>query len=500
MKSLKYFASSFIWGLAAKLLDAVAKFITIPLLLHYFGKESYGLLTLVFAANAYMQLLDLGINTGAVKYFSQWIAEKKHDLIQSVSRTSISFYLIIGLINSIILIFLSFYSGSLFNVSSAQADVLETLFLILAFFSFFNWSTFVLNQLLIADEKIAFIQQVGIGKSFLNIGLVLTAINLHLSLTIYFISFLTINSLVILPLFLKAKHLNLINSFVPGRDWLNFQIILKYSLAIFAMGIFQFTATQSRPIILGMFNVTGVGILSDYRVIEVFPIFIISIGGMILTILLPKSSKLVQLNDRKKIKELAYNGTSYTSILVLLLCFPVIINSRDLLMLYVGEQYIQLAPWLSLWVFTIVLFLHNSPVASLVLATGKTKVLVYSSAIACTVSLIINAVLCPMIGIGSAVVGYLVYIIIQMSFYYLYFNSRILKLESFKVFMSFIVPTFIAVLISVPLFLLDFNSFHPLSLILIKLSLWFFSFGGIVISLKLIDVKQLVASLKRVNS
>ena len=74
MGQIRYFAGSFIWSVISKLTDAAVKFFTIPLMLHYFGKDNYGILTLAVATNAYMNLLNLGINTGAVKYFSQWIA------------------------------------------------------------------------------------------------------------------------------------------------------------------------------------------------------------------------------------------------------------------------------------------------------------------------------------------------------------------------------------------------------------------------------------------
>ena len=73
MSQVRYFAGSFIWGVISKVSEAAIKFFTIPLMLHYFGKDNYGILTLAISTNAYMGLLGLGINTGAVKYFSQWI-------------------------------------------------------------------------------------------------------------------------------------------------------------------------------------------------------------------------------------------------------------------------------------------------------------------------------------------------------------------------------------------------------------------------------------------
>ncbi|MEP6584173.1 MAG: hypothetical protein ABJA90_07890 [Ginsengibacter sp.] len=497
MGQIRYFAGSFLWSVISKLTDAAVKFFTIPLMLHYFGKDNYGILTLAVATNAYMNLLNLGINTGAVKYFSQWIAEKKYALIHSVSSTSVSFYLIIGVVNSIALIVIALFGQHLFHISPQQFSLLKTMFFIMAFYAIINWSTSVFNQLLIANERITFIQQINIIKSIANLLLIYLTTRFSLSLLNYFILFSTLNSVFVIPYYLKARNSNLIRTFLPGKDWKNFKLIYRYSLSIFAMGIFSFTATQSRPIVLSMFNNSGAGILAEYRVIEVFPIFIISIGAMIITILLPITTKLVQQKQHEKIAEMAYKGTGITSILVCVLCFPIMINSRDILTLYVGEKYGFLAPWLSLWVFTIILFLHNSPVASLVLSTGKTKMLVYSSAIACVTSIIINAFMAKAYGVGSAVLGYLIYIVIQMSFYYLYFNTKILNLESIKVFKAFAIPTLIAFIACLPLYIFKFDSLPVLLIVLIKAVIWILLFFAMIFIFKIIDLQKVVEYIKK---
>ncbi|MCD7973949.1 MAG: polysaccharide biosynthesis C-terminal domain-containing protein [Candidatus Azobacteroides sp.] len=263
------------------------------------------------------------------------------------------------------------------------------------------------------------------------------------------------------------------------------------------MGIFQFTATQSRPLILSIFSNEGAGILADYRVIEVFPIFIISLGGMLISILLPKTSQAVQQNDQITIERIAYQGTKYTSILVSSLCFPIILNAADLLTLYVGESYKHLAIWLGLWVFTLTLFLHNTPVASLILATGKTKMLVYSSAIACIVSVLINAILCNNFGVGSAVIGYLVYIIIQLLFYYLYINNKILNLNSFKIFKNFIFPTFLGIIIAIPIHFITFCKEYSVIGIIIKTIIWLFSYYMLLFFTNTVDKKKITSIIKK---
>src|SRR5690606_35490023 len=71
--SVKRIFSGSAWGIMAKILDAAAKFVTIPLLVGYYGKVDYGLIALAFSLNAYLRLMDLGMNVGSVRFFSMWV-------------------------------------------------------------------------------------------------------------------------------------------------------------------------------------------------------------------------------------------------------------------------------------------------------------------------------------------------------------------------------------------------------------------------------------------
>lgn len=492
-----YFLKSFCWGVLSKIIHAAVQFISVPLLLAYFGKSDYGLITLAISVNAYMSLLDMGMNTGSVKFFSQWIARENYDMINRVSRTNLTFYLILGCINSIILVILSYFSDSIFNISIEQVKTFQSLLVALAIISIVNWMTFVFTQLLIADEKIKYIQNVLSLKSILLLIIVYVTIYFKLSLFKYFITYLLMNSIIIIPYYIICKKRNLIKSLIPGFYWKDFSVILKYSLAIFIMGLFQFTATQSRPLVLGIFSSEGVSILTEYRIIEVFPVFIISIGGMLISIFLPKASKYILNNNRKKIESFAYKGTLYSSILVSTLCFPIILVSRELITLYVGGEYQDLYIWLSLWVFTLTLYLHNSPVSSLVLATGKTKMLVFSSCFACIISIIINALYCNTLGVGSAIVGYLIYILIQMSFYYFYFNYKILGLNSFTIFKSFIKPVIGGVLSTLIVLFIDINMSNLYTQMIIKCSLWFILYISFIGIFKITTKKDILQILRK---
>ena len=496
----KYIAKSFGWSVIAKLINSSIQFISVPLLLNYFGKDNFGLITLAISVNAYLSILEMGVNTGGVKFYSEWIQNKKFDLLDTVARTSISFYGIIGIINSVVLLILAFWGMHFFHVTIDQGIALRKMFLILALFSVVNWCSSVFNQLIISNEGFYYIQQVNIVKNVLILILLGMTIVFEFNLTDYFIGFSLINSIIFFPLYIKSKKQLLITSFIPAFDWLNFRVVFKYSLAIIAMSIFQMSASQLRPVILSVYSTTGIGVLSDYRIMETICLFIISIGGIFTSIFLPKTSKLLLEGNKNKIENFAYNSTLYTTIICLVLAIPFILSGKEILTIYVGANYTYLYPWLVVWIFTIVFQLHSSPVASLILATGKTKMLVYSSAIACIVSLIINAVFTSWLGVGSAILGYAVYIVIQISFYYLYFNNKILNLNSWKIFKSFIIPTLLGVIAMGVVLLMNIQLSNLIFFAILKTSIWGILFFCILLVTNTLNFKELLklmSSLKK---
>lgn len=437
-----YYFDSFFWSTTATLVRSVVNFISIPLLLSYLGIDNYGILTLALSTNAYIAMMDIGGNTGPVKFFSEWFSQKDYSRISKVAGTSITFYLLFGLLNAAILIFMAFFGESWFKLTPAEFQEYRTSLFIIAFFAIFNWCSHVFSQLITALEKISFVRKIEVLVSLLSFVVVLVTIKLSLTLNAYFFLYTLIQSLVIIPYYLclKSRKNDFILSLWPQTHWRDFGVVLKYSIAIFSMGIFQALAAKSRPIILGVFADNASVVLGEYRIIEVFPAFLISICGALIMIFLPKSSKYVLQNDRIAIEKLAYDGSKITSIFSCLLCYPIMINALEILTVYVGPEYEYLAIWMILWCFTLLLNLYNSPIASLILATGKTRMLVYSSAIACVVSIIINSILCKSLGVGAAVVGYLTYIIIQQMFYFLYFDNKVLGLDSVRVLRVFGLP------------------------------------------------------------
>jgi O-antigen/teichoic acid export membrane protein len=440
--SFKSILSGSIWGIIAKVVDSVAKFVTIPMLVGFYGKTDYGLIALTFSLNAYLRLMDMGMNIGSIRFFSTWIAKKEWFRISRVSQSSIVFYGVLGLINAIIFIIMAHTAGSFFRLSPEQLPIFKWMMYILSVSTVFNWTSNVISQLLTAHGELGWVNRTTVISSVLNFVTAFVAIKFNLALPFYFFLY-TLSTLIIIPLNiykLKVYNMPLLGLLAPKWNWPAFKEILNYSVAIFAMGIFQFTANNLRPLLLSKYASKGIEVMTEYRVIQTIAMLIIAFGGVFMDALLPSAAKIYAENDLEKIGRMVYNGTKYISVFIAFIVFLLCADSKLLLTLYMGPGYSSLAVWLIIWLLTLLLSMHNTPVASLVLATGKTRFLVYSSAVSCILSLPITVIFAKQYNVGSAVIGYFVYVILQISFYYLYYIPRVLKLDSIRIFFFSFMP------------------------------------------------------------
>ncbi len=441
---LKLILKGSFWGILSKIFDALFKFLTVPLLVAHYGKGDYGLIVLAFTLNAYLKIMDLGMNIGSIRFFSIWIKENRWDTLSKVSRSSITFYGIVGMLNALLFLYLSFNIDLFLEIDVNQTEVFAWILRIMAVGSIFNWITSVLTQLLSANEELSWINKMAIVASSLIFGSALLAIGFNLSLTSYFI-FYTISALSVFPFYLfklKKFPLKLNDLLLPMWDWLAYKEVWGYGISIFIMSVFQFTANNIRPILLNNFASQGISVLTDYRVLQTIVMLLIAFGSVFTQVLLPSVSKLYQSNEKTKLDDLVYNGTKYLTIFFSFIVFPILLNAENILLIYMGPEYGKLSIWLILWCLTAFLILHNAPVSSLVLASGKTRALVYSSAISCIISIPITIIFAETLNVGAAVIGYLVYVLIQIGFYYLYYIPRVLGFKSIFLFVnSFLFPT-----------------------------------------------------------
>lgn len=440
MGSSKKVLAGILWSVIVNITNALYGFMAIPLLIGYFGKNEYGLIALANSVNAYIQLMDMGLGSTNVRFFSAWLAKNDKDKIIKLFSTSNAFYGLIGVLNAIVLIVVYLLSDKIFNVSEEQNSILRKLLLLLVLGALVNWFTSCYNQLIQATENVAWVQKRNFIAKLLLIFVLFLTIYLKLNIIIYFS--LTILTLwIILPfMILKIKSLLPYVSFKPIFDIEIFKEILPYSLNIFLFSIFSMSYQNLRTLFIGIRG--SVVNVTEFSVMMGIAGIVSSIGGVFMSALLPSSSKAIANNNKTVYYKIAYEGTKYITLFTGFCVFGIITVSKNLIYIYVGEHFQHILPWLICLLLT---NLTNNilAISSLILGGEDIKPLTKMTAISSIIGIVSTWLFIPKYGVGGAIIGTILYNLFQQFYYYFYYWPIILKIDSKKIFFKFTIPIYL---------------------------------------------------------
>ena len=130
-----------------------------------------------------------------------------------------------------------------------------------------------------------------------------------------------------------------------------------------------------------------------------------------------------------------------------------------------------------------------------------------SSGVACVISMLINILLAKQYGVGSAVIGYFVYVVIVIGLYYGIYYSKIIKLKRLEMLKSFLLPTLLAFLVLLIIWNIPFPSlktnigerFDWIIICIAKSLLWLLPYILVLLLTKTLDYKEVKGLLKYKN-
>lgn len=440
MSRTKYIVSGVSWTVIQNVVNILYGIVCVPFLINYFGKDEYGLIGLALSVNVYIHLFDMGMTNSNVRFFSEYIAIGNQEKLQKLFSLTHLFYTIIGIFNTVILFGLSFCVDVLFKVTPEQAITLRNLLWILALNATFSWISICFDQLLRANELIDWIKKRLIILKVLQFVVLLSTILFHFSIEVYFFGYIFMAT-VILPLtVIKAKKImpSLILNWRFDKEV--FQTVFPYAFGIFSFSIFHFMAFNFRPLFLG--GMAGPGAVAEFNIMYTITQVVTILSGSFMQVLLPVVTKMKVKSEGQAINRIIFTGTKYANILLSVLIVLLIINSQDLLNLYVGSEYIMLSPWLVLWLLTLLLS-HRNVMTALVFTEKKIKSVAVMGAVAMCLALICYVTLIPRYGVGGVVIGFTVHELTHALFYYFYFLPRKFRIDTKTVFLRAVLPVWL---------------------------------------------------------
>ena len=492
MGSSNKIAQGVAWTTIVNIVNGVYGFVSVPILIAYFGKSDYGLIGLAMSVNVYLRLMDLGFNATNIRFFSNWLAKQDYHNVKRLFQTSLSFYGCLGLLNALVLLVISLFSDRIFNVSTEQNVIIRHLFYILAISAFVSWYTSCFDQLVKAHEYVGWTQKMTLLPKAVQIVILVLTVTVGFTIEWYY-ALTAFSMFLIIPFMIwKIRVLCPYITFRPSFDRKVFKEVLPYSLNIFSFGLFQFSILNLRPVFLGIQSTPES--ITDYRILDGVVRIVIMLGGAFMGVFLPSATKVVARHDKDSYDRVAYQGTRFISIAICFCCFGMISVVPEILTAYVGKEYLYLSFWLDLWLLA-TLASHNQAISSLILAGSDIRAITYSTIFASVVGLITCWYLIPKYDVGGTVLAYCMYCLIQIVFYYCYYWPKVMKIDSAKVFRLSFSPYMCAgALIGIALRYLPIDS-NVWSVLLLKGGMFSLLFVGITYLLLDKKDKQFVYSI-----
>jgi O-antigen/teichoic acid export membrane protein len=125
-----------------------------PLVVHSFGNTVYGIWSLLTVIVGYLGLLDMGIRASTGRYINYYLARNEREAINETVRTSLAFYLYLGLAFILIGYGFSFYFTKIFTQTPAEFEsLLRVVFPLLAVNIWLTATSAIFTSIVTAHER-----------------------------------------------------------------------------------------------------------------------------------------------------------------------------------------------------------------------------------------------------------------------------------------------------------------------------------------------------------
>lgn len=392
------------------------------------GREGYGILALALSTIGYFAVLDMGLNTAAIKFIAEYHAKQDLVGLNKVIWTTLVIFGFVGCIGSILAITLINTIGlEVFQVSNVLYADAEFVFYVVAVGLPLNLLIGALSSIPNALQRYDLSNELGIAITTLStlITLGLLALGYGLKSIALFQLIVTIVSFI--PHVLVAKWL------IPELTWrprFAWNILKK----LFSFGIFTLS-NRLGAMLLFHFDRLMIGILLGASFVTYYVVpFSLSVQlhrivVKIATVLFPVSSALSSVGRIEELGQLYHKAVKVTLTISTFMCVTLVVFSYPILKIWIDQSFAETS-WLTLTVLALGWYFISLSVVATVFLDGFGKPHLTGFATLCTsvINVLGVTLLVPRYGISGAAITTLLYLHTLALMYYV--EKDLLRLNS----------------------------------------------------------------------
>jgi O-antigen/teichoic acid export membrane protein len=373
---------------AAVIVSAASSFFLTPYILRRLGDEAYGLWVLVVALSDYYLFLQIGVRSAIVRYVSRNHALSDRDAVNRVVVTSFYFFAAIFVFVIGIATGLHNHVAGFFSVKPQHVAAFSGLFLLIGIAQAFDFPLGVFEGSIEAIGRFDLLYGLRIVGMLLRVILIIIVLEKGGGLfgvgAATVLSTLTVRCVAIPLAFLQVEGFNLSPR---GIDKKVFRELITYGSTTFFIGVAERLKNSLYPVVIAKFLcATAVTLFSLPT--KLFNVPLNGIGSMT-EFVSPLSSQLEARGDHAGLRRLLVLGSETSLLLFAPLAAVMIIFGKEMISLWVGNNYASTYPLLVLLVFGLGIYETQNQIQSLLFGIGRHKGLIWirSIEVASTVAL-----------------------------------------------------------------------------------------------------------------
>jgi O-antigen/teichoic acid export membrane protein len=329
-------------------IHTIVGFFYVPILLKYIGQNEYGLYQLMGSLVAYFSIMDFGLSSTVIRFYSEYDARADLRGIENTLGLARRIYYILTLIMLVLGAIIYFNIDNIFQSSLNSYEINESkkIFVLLLVNFIITLLTNIYTSIIMANEKFVFIRSLSIYQAVLQpfviialvmmspraftIVLIQTAFNLFVGLAKYFYS----------KFILKVK----VSYHYFDKNLLH--RMLTFSAGVFTVSVVDQIFWKSNQIILGI--ISGTAVVAVYSVAAQIYMNYMPISTVIQGVFLPRITKLVsnQVAD-EELSDYFIRIGRIQFILLSCILIGFIVFGQEFITVWVGSNYME-AYWISL--------------------------------------------------------------------------------------------------------------------------------------------------------
>lgn len=321
-----------------------------PFLISHFGLSSFGIIQVAISTGAYASFLSTSLNQANNRFVSIGIVQKDYKETSKVLTTIFILYLLAFLIIVPCILYISFNLTSFFDVDPGLANSATYMFFFVAASQIFVMFNTALSGPLYAKNRIDVIQGINILRNALKLLFVYV-----------FILFISKSLIYVGAAFFIAAIISTLIAFVVFKKYTPFY---RFSFGDFdkvkLKGIFGLSVWTGISVIGGMiFSQTDIILVNillgaeesgEYAILVQWSILLLSVSSILSGVIAPNILIEYAQNDIRELKNVLYSSIKFQGVFSALPATIIVVYADVILNLWVGEEFVHLAPFLQIMV------------------------------------------------------------------------------------------------------------------------------------------------------